>query len=78
MASSQGENVPEQEVADAEPPPEKGRPPGVPDEKPRYRHTGQHIGEDKIHIAQMKLDTVREAEEKKLANKNSKTKNNVC
>ena len=53
-------------------PPKRGRPPQSVDKKPRYRHMAQEISDDKIRIAQMKLDSVRDAEEKKLANKKSR------
>ena len=59
----------------SDPPPEnkRGRPPGKTDSTQRTRRTAQEISDDKIRIAQMKLDAVREAEEKKLASK--KTRN---
>ena len=48
------------------------------DDKPRYRRTAQQISEDKIRIAEMKLQAVRDAEEKraekKAENKKSKRK----
>ena len=50
-------------------PPKRGRPPQSVDKKPRYRRTAQEISDDKIRIAQMKLDAVKDAEEKKLTNK---------
>ena len=53
-------------------PPKRGRPPQSVDKKPRYRRTAQEISADRMRIAQMKLDSVREAEEKKLANKKSR------
>ena len=68
----------EEEVCEPEEEPEpdaepgKCRPPGAPGQKPRYRRTAQQISEDKVRIAQTKLDAVREAEEKKLANTKSR------
>ena len=47
----------------------KGRPVGRPDSTQRKRRTAQEISDDKIRIAQMKLDTLREIEQNKLANK---------
>ena len=55
------------------PPPDvkRGRPAGKTDQKPRYRRTAQEINDDKIKIAQMKLDALKEAEEARLTNKKS-------
>ena len=50
----------------------RGRPPGKSDSTKRYRRTAQEISDDKIRIAQMKLDAVRVAEERKLANKKTR------
>ena len=64
----------EQDVSvDEMPPPKRGRPAGKLDSTQRTRHTAQEISDDKIRIAQMKLDALRETEEKKLANR--KTRN---
>ena len=54
--------------------PQRGRPAGKSDSTKRYRRTAQEISDDKIRIAQMKLDAVREAEERKLANKKSRSR----
>ena len=43
-------------------PAKRGRPAGRADGKPRYRRTAQQISEDKIRIAEMKLQAVRDAE----------------
>ena len=58
----------EQEI-DEMPPPQikRGRPHGKADSTQRTRRTAQEISDDKIRIAQMELDAVREAEERKLA-----------
>ena len=50
----------------------KGRPAGKNDSTERFRHTAQDISDDKIRIAQMRLDALKETEERKLANKRSK------
>ena len=52
-----------------EDPKKRGRPAGKQDQKPRYRRTAQGISADKIKVAQMKLDNLKEAEEARLANK---------
>ena len=52
----------------------RGRPVGKADQKPRYRRTAEQISNDKIKIAQMKLDALREAEERKLASKKTRGK----
>ena len=52
----------------------RGRPVGKADQKPRYRRTAEQISNDKIKIAQMKLDALREAEERKLASKKTRSK----
>ena len=59
----------EQEVSDEMPVPQikRGRPAGKSDSTQRTRRTAQEISDDKIRVAQMKLDAVREAEERKLA-----------
>ena len=53
MQSSEEEE--EEELPMEEPPPKRGDPAGRADEKPRYRRTTQEISQDKIRIAQMKL-----------------------
>ena len=47
----------------------RGRPVGKVDQTKRFRRTAQEISDDKIKVAQMKLDALRETEEKRLANK---------
>ena len=49
----------------------KGRPTGRPDATQRKRRTAQEISDDKIIIAQMKLDTLKETEARKLAHNNN-------
>ena len=63
MQSSEEEEEDELPVKEA--PPKRGRPAGRADDKPRYRRTAQQISEDKIRIAEMKLQAVRDAEAKK-------------
>ena len=65
----------EKDASSQEDPPQdvkRGRPVGKTDQKPRYRRTAQQISDDKIKAVQMKLDALRENEEKKLANKKSR------
>ena len=65
----------EEEAPSAEAPPQdvkRGRPVGKADQTPRYRRTAQEISDDKLKIAQMKLDALREAEEARLANKKTR------
>ena len=52
----------------------RGRPVGKTDSSKRYRRTAQEISDDKIRVAQMKLDAVREAEERKLAARKTRSK----
>ena len=59
MQSSEEE---EEELPEEVPPAKRGRPAGRADEKPRYRRTAAQISEDKIRIAEMKLQAVRDAE----------------
>ena len=47
----------------------RGRPVGKVDSNQRYRRTAQEISDDKISIAQMKLDAMKEKEALKIANK---------
>ena len=65
----------EQEI-DEMPPPQikRGRPAGKSDSTRRTRRTAQEISDDKIRIAQMKLDQLREIEEKKMANKKTRAR----
>ena len=66
----------EEETPSTEAPPpqdvKRGRPVGKADQTPRYRRTAQEISEDKIRIAQMKLDALRETEEARLANRKTR------
>ena len=59
-----------------EPPPEtrRGRPQGKAESTKRTRRTAQEISDDKIRIAQMRLDALREIEEKRLANKRTRAR----
>ena len=54
--------------SDNAPPPQikRGRPVGKTDSTQRTRRTAQEISDDKIRIAQMKLDALKETEEKSL------------
>ena len=70
MQSSEEEE--EEELPVEEAPPKRGRPAGRADEKPRYRRTAQQISEDKIRIAEMKLQAVRDTEEKRAEKKAEK------
>ena len=65
----------EQEI-DEMPPPQikRGRPTGKSDSTQRTRRTAQEISDDKIRIAQMKLDALKESEEKKLSNKRTRAR----
>ena len=65
---------PEEEPPNTEaaPPQKRGRPVGKADQTPRYRRTAQEISDDKVKIAQMKLDALKEAEEARLANKKTR------
>ena len=64
----------EQEINNEMPAPQikRGRPAGKVDSTQRTRRTAQEISNDKIQVAQMKLDAVREAEEIKLANRKTR------
>ena len=73
MDSSEGEDR-EEELTEQVEPKKRGRPLGKADQKPRYRRTAEHISADKLAVAQMKLDALRESEEKKLATKKTRTK----
>ena len=57
-----------------EPQPRRGRPSGHTDATKRYRRTAADISEDKIRVAEMRLQALREAEERKLSNKKPRTK----
>ena len=69
MGDSEAEPEPE-----PEPQPRRGRPSGQTDATKRYRRTAAEISEDKIRVAEMRLQALREAEERKLANKKPRTK----
>ena len=56
-----------------EPEPRRGRPRGQTDATKRYRRTAAEISQDKIKIAEMRLEALRESEERKLSNKKPRT-----
>ena len=60
--------------AEPEPQPRRGRPSGQTDAGKRYRRTAAEISEDKIRVAEMRLQALRETEERKLSNKKPRTK----
>ena len=66
MSDSEEENF-----SDNAPPPEikRGRPVGKTDSTQRTRRTAQGISDDKTRIAQMKLDALKETEEKACSKK---------
>ena len=66
MQSSEEE---EEEFPEEAPPAKRGRPAGRADDKPRYRRTAAQISEDKIRIAEMKLQAIRDAEAKRAEKK---------
>ena len=74
MRSDSGED--QNNVINEAPPPEvrRGRPAGKADSTKRTRRTAQEISDDKIRIAQMRLDALREIEEKRLANKRTRAR----
>ena len=69
MDSSEEESLQDEPTEPAEQPKKRGRLVGVADQKPRYRRTAEEFSADKLRIAQMKLEALRESEERKLANK---------
>ena len=69
MSDSEEENSFEETL-----PVKKGRPVGKTDSTQRTRRIAQAISHDKIRIAQMKLDALRESEERKLANKKTRAR----
>ena len=77
MDSSEAESQQEEPTEPTEQPKKRGRPVGVADQKPRYRRTAEEISADKLRIAQMKLDALRESEERKLANKKPRSTRKV-
>ena len=66
---SDSEEEPQTQIAE-----KRGRPAGKTDSTRRLRRTAQEISDDKVRIAQMKLDTLKEGEERKLANKKTRRK----
>ena len=52
----------------------RGRPAGKAHSTKRYRRTAQEISDDKLRIAQLRLDALRESEERKLSNTKSRSK----
>jgi len=70
MSDSEQENIIDDEPSESR----RGRPAGKSDSTQRSRRTAQEISDDRIRIAQMKLDAVREAEERKLANKKTRSR----
>ena len=77
MDSSEEESLQDEPTEPTEQPKKRGRPVGVADQKPRYRRTAEEISADKLRIAQMKLDALRESEERKLANKKPRSTRKV-
>ena len=70
MSDSEQENIIDDEPSENR----RGRPAGKSDSTQRSRRTAQEISEDKIRIAQMKLEAVRDAEERKLAAKKTRSR----
>ena len=68
MDSSEGDVLPTEDAK------KRGRPVGTPDQKPRYRRTAEHTSQDKLRIAQMKLDALHESGERKLASKKTRVR----
>ena len=56
-----------------EPEPRRGRPRGQTDATKRYRRTAAEISQYKIKIVEMRLEALRESEERKLSNKKPRT-----
>ena len=67
MSDSEPEREPEPE-------PRRGRPRGQTDAAKRYRRTAAEISQDKIRVAEMRLQALKEGEERKLSNKKPRTK----
>ena len=65
-----------EEEIDEMPPPQikRGRPTGKSDSTQRTRRTAKEISDDKIRIAQMKLDSLKETGEKKLSTKRTRAR----
>ena len=70
MSDSEQENIINDEPSESR----RGRPAGKTDSTQRSRCTAQEISDDKIRIAQMKLDSILEAEARKLANKKTRSR----
>ena len=64
----------DQNVVTTETLPQKGRPTGKNDSTKRYRRTAQEISDDKIRVAQMRVDALREMEEKRVANRKTRSR----
>ena len=64
----------DQNIVTTETPPQKGCPTGKNDSAKRYRRTSREISEDKIRVAQIRVDALREMEEKRLANKKTRSR----
>ena len=66
----------EESIIDEAPPTEskRGRPVGKTDSTQRTRRTAQEISDDKIRIAQMKLDALREADERRVSNRKTRSR----
>ena len=65
----------EKEIDEMHPPQiKRGKPTGKSDSTQRTRRASQEISDDKIRIAQMKLDALKETEEKKLSNKRTRAR----
>ena len=77
MDSAEEGSLQDEPTEPTEQPKKRGRPVGVADQKPRYRRTAEEISADKLRIAQMKLDALRESEERKLANKKPRSTRKV-
>ena len=64
-----GNSDPEEESAAETEVPARGRPVGKTDSTKRYQRTAADISHDKITIAQMQLDALKQSEEQKLTAK---------
>ena len=63
MTDSEGESFTDETSADVVED-KRGRPVGKSDSSKRFRRIAQEISDDKIRIAQMRLDALRETEER--------------
>ena len=59
-------------IEETQPENKRGRPAGKADSSKRFRRTAQEISDDKVRIAQIRLDALRESEERRLANKKTR------